>query len=176
MVSVRTIELEGRAIYGTTKNVIDALAWASMRRGNNAWKGNNVIDVIRSYLIEHGADGDLYNATRLRYVMRRLDEEGYASLTTHGKRYIKFEWHGDVDLRSDLPDFVTSKTPVFVQADDILIVDDDDSGLPLPQDKPVRYRAEELNTQLDKFFEVKPDVYGNYVDKLIRSLEKMLSD
>jgi hypothetical protein len=173
---VRTIELSGTATYGTTKKVIDALAWASMRRGINAWKGNNVIDIIRAYLIEHGADGEVYNAHRMRYVMRRLDREGYATLTANGKRYTKFEWHGDVDLRCDLPEFVTNKSPVFVQADDILIVDDDDSGLPMPQDKPERYRADELNLQLDKFFEAKPDVYGNYVDKLIRSLEKMLSD
>jgi hypothetical protein len=173
---VRTIELGGRTVYGTTKSIIDAVAWASIRRGNTPWKGTNVVDIMRQYLLDHGADPDTYNPHRMRYVLRRLDEEGFATLTANGKRFVKFEFKPDVDLRMDQPEFTTKRAAVkaFVSSDDIVLVNDDDSGLPIPNVKPERYQKDELDRLLDAFWEAKPETYSNYIDRLIQGLKSVL--
>jgi hypothetical protein len=173
--SVRPIVFDHK-VYGTTWQTIDALAWATVRRGRNAWKSENVVQTIRAYLLDHGAHPDIYPASRITSVMRTLDDEGFATLiSSEGRRYIKFEFLPDVDLLRPTPEFVGKKStvsPEDIETD--VLIQEDELGLPIPQVKPDRYLAGEINSLLDKFADLKPEAYAQYAERLVAGLKTVL--
>lgn len=183
---MRQIELEGK-VYTTTQEVIDALAWATVRRGRTRWTGDNVIRQVHIYLLDHGADAEKYNLKRLTYVMKQLSDAGYATLTTVGKRYTSFEFKDDVDLRFDPPSFTQVKAfadpdvvvetpketpPLAVEG---VKVSTHATGLPILSARPERYKAEELSKLLDEFADHDPEAYADYADATITGLRSLLA-
>src|SRR5678816_1535424 len=100
---MRQIELKGKT-YETTRQMVDALAWATNRRGRAPWKDSNVIHAIIAYLEAHNVD--IANADHkghgrgggVRYVIDKLVKEGYAEIATAGgsRTYVMFKFKDDV--------------------------------------------------------------------------------
>jgi hypothetical protein len=112
---VREIELEGK-VYLSTRNTIDALAWATNRRGRNTWTHkSNVVPVIAKYLADHRVQIGTENFSvsningRIRTTIWRLVQEGFAEITrangTTGS-YTSFRFKDDVNLNGHSPVFL----------------------------------------------------------------------
>jgi hypothetical protein len=195
---MREIVLKSKA-YALTRYTIDALAWATNRRGHNKWQGVNVGDIIYQYLLAHDVDlsvepahksrndprtvNDVFyiNPQNLKYTMRRLEAEGYATLEVKGKRFVSFEFNADVILTGHGVRF----TEKAVHASEVHHIPFKKAGvptagaptdivLPMPEIPHTRYHATELNELLDRWAERDPEAYARYADQLEITLGVLL--
>jgi len=175
---VREIKFDNQSkVYQTTWDMVDAIAWATNRRGRNTWKSSNVAQQIRDYILDHGGHPDMYPRSRVVAVMNKLTNEGYATLSTEGKRYTSFRFFPDVNLNRDTPEFVGRKSmiePADLDDNVIFVNDDEVGGLPVPQEKPERWMANEINQWLDKFAEQSPETYAKYAERLVAGLKTVV--
>jgi len=178
---VRDIKLKGK-VYKTTRQNVDALAWATNRRGRNPWKDDeNVVVAIWEYLCEHGVelmDTATYGGSRqLRNAMMRLVKEGYAEVAPikAGSHFTMFKFKDDVNLNGHTPRMIERPTENYIAeahqypargpAPSIGM----DMPLP-PGPKPVRYKEEDINKYLDKWAENNPEDYAQWAEVLVERL------
>jgi hypothetical protein len=195
---MREIVLGAKATQ-LTKYTIDALAWATNRRGHNKWQGVNVGDIIYQYLLSHDVDlsvlpahtsvrdprmvNDIFyiNPQNLKYTMKRLEAEGYAILEVKGKRFVSFEFKPDVILTGHGVRFVEKPVHAtevhhipFKRAGAPTAGAPTDIVLPMPEIPHTRYHATELNELLDRWAERDPEAYAKYADALETTLGVLL--
>jgi hypothetical protein len=195
---MRQIVLKGKT-YETTRQMVDALAWATNRRGRVPWKDSvNVILSIVSYLEAHNVD--IANADHkghgrgggVRYVINKLVNEGYAEVATAGDNKVltMFKFKDDVDLNGHMPKFkrleppgeplssgFTNMRPAPVAYDNAgsegrtEYVDSRIIEMPLPPaPKPERYLSSNVNAALDTWAERDADAYAKWAETLLERL------
>jgi hypothetical protein len=158
-------------ITNKTKDAVAALAWASYRRGNVPWKGNNVSVDVFEYLSGHGVLlTRSYSPKQLNYIMRMLSESDLADIQIEQTGITHFAFKPDVVIQGHYPLFVTDENPV-AQAESKATPTVNVLDLPVPALPVTRYRKDELDELLDKFFAVNPESYADYIDRLLPALK-----
>jgi hypothetical protein len=166
---MRELKLKHR-VTSKTKDAVACLAWASYRRGNAPWKGNNVADDVFEYLSGHGLLlTRSYSSRQLNYVMRQLGESDLADIQIGQTGITHFAFKPDVDIQGQIPLFITDENYSVAQAESKVTVNTLD--LPIPALPITRYRKDELDNLLDKFFAVNPESYADYIDRLLPALK-----
>jgi hypothetical protein len=166
---MRELKLKHR-VTSKTKDAVAALAWASYRRGNVPWKGNNVAADVFEYLSGHGVLlTRSYSPRQLNYVMRQLGESDLADIQIGQTGITYFAFKPDVDIQGQIPLFITDENYSVAQAESKVTVNTLD--LPIPALPITRYRKDELDNLLDKFFAVNPESYADYIDRLLPALK-----
>ena len=87
--------------HAKTKDNVEALAWATTRRGSRVWQSSNVKGQIEQYLKDQGYESQQEWNTTLKW----LESKGYAH-AQYGdghKRRLKFEFDKDVILSGYSP-------------------------------------------------------------------------
>lgn len=89
-----------------TKDRVEAVAWATYRRGREAWEGNNLPSRIATYLTELGYPMSNNDA---RYVIEWVEKNkfGYFEQKAgpNGRtRYVKFNFYRNFDISKCRPD------------------------------------------------------------------------
>jgi hypothetical protein len=199
MSGMREISLQGRT-NKTTREMVEAIAWATNRRGRNPWKSSDnasVVTVIQEYLHEHNVSligGTDKQSARTKYALNRLVAEGYAYSKFKGedasKRMVEFGFHPDVNLTGYTPKFkavpliadvgadIGPITPTPVDADrkyQVLINPNPPPIVPLPPIIIPRYKEDEIEALLDKWAQKDSEAYADWADKLIATLKVIVN-
>jgi hypothetical protein len=175
-----------RGTFSTTKERVNAILWATSRRGSRTWESQSgfVLSTLTDYLNKCGAS---YAPSELRTAMNWLVGQGHA--TKHGKmearKTYKLVIHDNVDLSVPVPAWATGTTkrlrpssefrqytPRNAKSPNIMDVD-----IPLPGEpaKVEPYRFEELTHLLVEWFDIAPEQYSSWVDQVIPRLEQETS-
>jgi deoxycytidylate deaminase len=169
-----------------TSDVLNAIAWASARRGNVPWEHNDVPQEALNYLNTHKVDVLRQGITRERIhrLMCLADSNGLAHAKFNGSRgtISWFQFAPDVDLSKAtvtgkvLETVVGTASPTdSMQARVTRVMakqtDTELPELPLPTVPVVRWKAEEINTLLDAYSEADPEAYASYADRLCEVLK-----
>lgn len=190
---MRNLELKGK-VFKNTRQTIDALAWATNRRGRITWTDDrHVVGKIRQYLIDHHVHLHASDARTMERHMRltidKLVREGYAEVKDGGVRnaLTSFRFKDDVNI--------TGYTPVFDDPNPrTVVVEVNDTAIPTPTTptpvmpnalaslamplpdipKPDRYMKAEVDGLLDRWADADADSYANWVDQLMQRLGLVL--
>jgi hypothetical protein len=196
METMRDIELKGK-VFKNTRQTVDALAWATNRRGRITWiDDRHVVGKIRQYLIDHHVKLHNDNAKdmerHIRLTINRLVNEGYAEAKGGGVRnaLTSFRFKDDVNITGYTPIFVDPNKPEVVSVYDGATPEPvtppithqalmpnalANLSMPLPEmPKPDRYMKAEVDRLLERWAEFDPDSYANWVDQLMQRLGVVL--
>lgn len=172
-----------------TKDRVNGVAWATLRRGRAKWEGKNLPSTIANYLTGLGYPISNEDA---RYVMHWVVSHGYghAKISPVGSkdrtRYIEFGFHIDMDLTKcspenlKVPDDNGNNAAPVDDGDDVArgveVLDNVKKGLPaftppLPFAPPRAelYRLDELTNRLYDWAEVDAEAYAGWIDSVIGS-------
>jgi hypothetical protein len=189
---MRDLELKGK-MFKNTRQTIDALAWATNRRGRITWTDDrHVVGKIRQYLVEHHVKlhtDDVRTMERhMRLTIDRLVDEGYAEVKTGGIRnaLTSFRFKDDVNITGYTPIFVDPNKPEVAVVSDVAVTPPTthqplmpnalaNLTMPLPElPKPDRYMKAEIDSLLDRWADVDVDSYANWADQLMQRLGVVL--
>lgn len=186
---LRTIEFP----VGTTqrtKDRVNGVAWATLRRGRAKWEGKNLPSTIASYMTELGYPISNEDA---RYVMNWVVQNGFghAKISPVGSkdrtRYVEFGFHTDMDLTKCSPENLKVQDDKHGHGALAVDVGDDVARgvealenvkkglpafpppLPFPPPRAEPYRLSELTDKLYDWAEVDPDAYAGWIDSVIGS-------
>lgn len=176
-----------------TKERVGAVAWATLRRAQASWKGNNVNEDIRDYISEHS--GYVMSSTDINMVFHWVQKQGYGFAKTDPsgkKRLVEFGFNLDVDLTpfpqppskltrqaaklaGQLQTHMNGATAVLVAPSEAEETGEDTqkgTAPPLPGQplKPPRYVEAELNKGLDNWAEKDPEAYAEWADAALEYL------
>jgi len=177
---VRELELNGK-VFTRTRETIDALAWATNRRGRITWTDPlNVTTKIIKYLRDHNVSLPVFNDERAllnhyRNVIDRLVVEGWAESKAGGSRdaLTMFKFKDDVVLSGHEPQY---NTPIVKVGEDTGTINDLLLDVPLPSlPSPPRYKLEEVNKLLDTWADKDTEGYATWVDSLVQRLGVLLN-
>lgn len=180
---MRKIKLSGRE-YATTKYTLEAIVWATNRRGRVSWKDNNGVSTqIIGYLKEHKVDLPDLNAKRVAHVINRLVNEGYAWVKYgghggYGTKIVEFGFKEDVNLTGYTPQYEKGewekmKNSLPEQTPAVL-----PTPIPPPPLPPIpyqRYHAIEIDDLLHRWALQDAEGYAEWADKLIAHLGVILN-
>lgn len=109
---MRTVEFVP-GTHRTTQRVVTAVLRALERRGTRTWRGGNVSRAVSGYVAEHL--GESYEATRISYALKWLEDHGYGTRERSKSRTVGFTLHDDV--ATAVPSYVTSGWGEYGAAD-----------------------------------------------------------
>jgi hypothetical protein len=176
-----------KRVTNSTRTALDALAWASYRRGNNPWQGDNVAKTVVDYLNKHNVPviEDDITPIKLGRVMRELAAFDLATTKNEGERGAVswFQFHPELDLSKARVGMVIKEERLEDKVNKILHPENAAREIPVlplhtvlplpdvpPPPPPPRYRAEEINTLLDAYAEMDSEAYATYADRLLEVL------
>ena len=187
MTKMRKIELKGK-VYGSTRQIVEALAWATNRRGRITWKSeSNVVHLIVKYLDDHNVSlrSDTLHGVnhQVRNTMKRLVAEGYAEIAQAkpGTSYTMFRFKDDVDITGYTPMFTDSEGRVERRevGREVVVGNDNPAhvitagpiDIPLPPaPKPARYLEDDVNKALDTWAERDAEGYAKWAETVTERL------
>lgn len=166
--------------YQVTKERVSALAWLANRQGKRNWVDKDTTRVIQAALIDHGYFLDLH---QMRVAMKWLVRMGYAyERMSEGSRKVKeFGFMPNINLQGfQLPKPKATKDKGVEELEKIKAqVLDKPAPIasmpPLPG-APIKeppYRLDELSKRLEEWHEANPEMYAQWVDMALDSLEKI---
>lgn len=179
---MREIEFKDK-VYAHTQYAVDAIAWATNRRGHNRWESDDVTDTIVDYLKKNnvelvtksfnGKDDVIVNRSAIRRAMLRLAEAKLARVknSDNARHIIEFEFAPDVILTGH---GVNRTGEAAKMADEAAKPVKLDIELPMPETPFQRYRHDEIDRLLLEHNQRDPDGHADYIDRLIETLKVVL--
>lgn len=188
---MREIKFDSK-VYSHTKYAVDAIAWATNRRGHNRWEGDDVVNQVHEYLIRNnvkmetldyrGRDRMLVGARHIERAMVRLTEVGLARIKRRegGTTIVSFEFEPDVILTGHSVDKNETGDPIDrlkeaaaeprVASAITELVD-----MPMPELPFHPYRHDELTELLSSWQKRDGDAHADYIDRLIDTLKVVVN-
>lgn len=171
----------------STRTNVTSVAWATNRRGHNSWKSDNVVGEIGKYLEDHNVV--IHPDQHLGITLRWLEDQGYGKRLVKGKRVLLFSFDNDVIL--------SGMEPMFDKPEEVSVSTVEESNPPKPKVvtkneskpltqklvlpptpaevlKPPLHRFVEFAEALDKWADVNPDGYKQWVDTVIPWLNEQV--